>query len=122
MSYVQMSGSMRVASIVESPSGDVEQCLIPNTEIICRILLAHDDAQQMCVKELGYRLDRPLDNRKGSLSILNKMVYGAFMAVLLRSKHCIFSNLFSVLRIKTLLFYRGIFFFKTCNFSCCAWP
>ena len=33
-----------------------------------------------------------LENGKGNLSVPNKMAYGEFMAVLLRSKHRIFSN------------------------------
>ena len=50
-------------------------------------------------KETGQRagshLDSQLEDKKGSLYVLNKTAYGEFMAALLRSKHCIFSNFFS---------------------------
>ena len=41
VSYMQISGSMRVESTVDHPNGDVAQCRIPNKEIVGRILLAY---------------------------------------------------------------------------------
>ena len=80
---MQLSGSTRVASTAECPDGDVAQCRIPNKEIVGRILLACDDFQRIWVKGRGCPLDRRLENRKGNLSLLNKMAYGEFTAALL---------------------------------------
>ena len=40
-SYIQITGSSRVARTAELPDGEVAQCRIPNKEIVGKILLAY---------------------------------------------------------------------------------